>query len=83
MTNILYVKCNMKDSTSSRTIAIGDHFINKYLENNPDSKVTEVDLFASDIPGIDKDVFSAWNQLRQGKDFTALSDAQKTETLQN
>lgn len=77
MKKVLYVKCNMKDATSSRTISISDYFIKQYSETCPDTEITELDLFTGNIPGIDKDVFGAWGQLQQGGSFDSLSDVQK------
>ncbi|MGD9807201.1 MAG: FMN-dependent NADH-azoreductase [Deferribacterales bacterium] len=77
MKKVLYVKCNMKDSNSSRTIAISDEFIKNFSEKHPDAEVEELDLFSCELPGLDKDIFNAWGMLQQGKGFDELSDIQK------
>lgn len=77
MSNVLYIKCNMKDADSSRTLGISDHFVKKYREANPDANITELDLYTSDIPGIDKTVFDAWGALQKGGNFQDLSGEQK------
>lgn len=77
MSKLLYIKCNMKDDTSSRTIGISDYFLKKYAEKDPELEITEIDLFTGNIPGIDKDIFSAWGHLQKGNSFEDLSDVQK------
>lgn len=77
MKKILYVKCNMKDAASSRTIAISDSFIKTYSEKHPDALVEELDLFSCELPGLDKDIFSAYGLLMKGVGFNELSDVQK------
>lgn len=67
----------MKDAGSSRTINISDYFMKEFVKHNPDIEIQEIDLFAGDIPGIDRDVFDAWGMLQQGKSFDKLSDTQK------
>jgi FMN-dependent NADH-azoreductase len=44
---------------------------------NPDDDVIELDLYKTSVPMVDGDVLSAWNSLRAGVAWEALSAAQR------
>ncbi|MBU8906835.1 FMN-dependent NADH-azoreductase [Desertibacillus haloalkaliphilus] len=79
MTQVLYITAHPNDETQSYSMATGKAFINTYKEQNPDHEVVHIDLYQTDIPYIDVDVFNGWGKLRSGQDFDQLSAEEKTK----
>lgn len=79
MATVLYITAHPHDHQTSFSMAVGKEFIEEYREANPSDEVIHVDLFASDIPQIDADVFSGWGKLRAGSSFDQLSDSEKAK----
>lgn len=49
MNNILYIRANCRDSSTSTTTKIASSFIEEYLKNNPEDKITTLDLYKEEI----------------------------------
>lgn len=79
MATVLYVTAHPHDHQTSFSLAVGKEFIEAYREANPSDEVVHLDLYKSDIPQIDADVFSGWGKLRSGSAFDQLSDAEKAK----
>ncbi len=80
MSKVLYIKANPNLEEKSFSAIVGKAFLNCYLKEKPDDEVIELDLYAMDIPFIDRDVLSGWEKLRRGSgldDFT-LEEMAKT-----
>lgn len=73
MANILYISAHPLDESASNSVAVGRVFLQEYRKANPQDKVTELDLFESWIPFLDKDVFSGWGKLQSGVAYDQLS----------
>jgi len=73
MEKVLYITANPKEESMSYGLSVGREFINAYKQNNPQDEVTEIDLYKTDLPFIDEDVFSGWGKLQKGNEFTNLS----------
>jgi len=74
MANVLYVTCNLKSHEQSHSLTIGNEFLKKYIEKNPDDRIELLDLYRDHIQRIDIDVLNGWNKLRTGQAFASLSD---------
>lgn len=79
MATVLYITAHPHDHQTSFSMAVGKEFIDAYREANPSDEITRVDLYASDIPQIDADVFSGWGKLRSGSSFDELSDSERAK----
>lgn len=79
MATVLYITAHPHDHQTSFSMAVGKEFIEAYREANPSDEVIPVDLYASEIPQIDADVFSGWGKLRSGSSFDQLSDSEKSK----
>lgn len=77
MKKVLYVKCNARGLESSRSLVVSEYFLEQYKENNPDVEVEELDIFDTDIPRLDKEVFAARETLQGGGEFSQLSSSQQ------
>lgn len=45
MSNLLYIKANIKPEGESRTFQVSDFFIEEYLRFHPEDKVSFLDLY--------------------------------------
>ena len=79
MSTVLYITANPKSAQTSFSLAAGEAFIEKYQAANPSDEVVVLDLFKSNIPYIDEDVFSGWGKLAQGVAFNDLSEAEQSK----
>lgn len=79
MATVLYITAHPHDHQTSFSMAVGKAFIDAYREANPNDEIINVDLYKSDIPQIDADVFSGWGKLQSGSSFDQLSDAEKAK----
>jgi FMN-dependent NADH-azoreductase len=76
MAIVMYITAHPHDHQSSFSMAVGNEFIDAYREANPTDDVFYLDLYKSNIPHIDADVFSGWGKLRKGSSFDQLSEAE-------
>jgi len=74
---VLYITANPKAVEQSYCLAVGQAFIEAYRKEKPEDEVVELDLYRTQIPDIDTDVFSGWGKLQQGKSFDELSKDEK------
>ncbi|MGX6980179.1 FMN-dependent NADH-azoreductase [Vagococcus elongatus] len=77
MTKILVVKAHPLTGAESKSVAVADEFLKQYRKQNPDDTIEVLDLFASYIPEIDKDLLSAMYALGGGSSFDSLSVEQQ------
>lgn len=73
MAKILYITANPKTTATSFSLATGDAFIKQYAQVNPNDEIVHIDLFKTEVPLIDADVFNGWEKLGQGSALTDLS----------
>lgn len=69
MAEVLYITANPKSPEQSYGLAVGQAFIEAYRAARPDDVITHLDLFKSDIPTIDIDVFNGWDKLSHGEEL--------------
>jgi FMN-dependent NADH-azoreductase len=74
---ILYITSNPKTAEQSYSLSVGEAFLETYRTENPNDEIIKLDLYETDIPYIDTDVFSGWGKLQQGTAFDQLSADEK------
>ncbi|ASS74180.1 FMN-dependent NADH-azoreductase [Tumebacillus algifaecis] len=79
MATVLYITVNPKAEEESFSLSVGREFVNAYREANPNDEVIELDLYKTNIPLIDPDVFSGWGKLQSGAAFDALSSEEQAK----
>lgn len=77
MSTLLCIKAHPLDETTSASAAVSGVFIETYRDANPHDEVVVLDLYESDIPLLDRDVFSGWGKLRSGAGFESLSSEER------
>jgi FMN-dependent NADH-azoreductase len=77
MSKVLYIKANPKAEEQSFSLSVGRAFLDAYRAEKPSDEIVELDLYQTDIPHIDTDVFSGWGKLQQGSAFEELSPGEK------
>jgi FMN-dependent NADH-azoreductase len=77
MANLLYVTCNVRTRDRSRTLLLGNEFLEEYLRWNPEDDVQVLDLYRDSIQRIDQDVFSAWEQSEDGQNYALLAEDER------
>ncbi|MEW4307710.1 NAD(P)H-dependent oxidoreductase [Rossellomorea marisflavi] len=78
MTNVLYITAHPLSETESLSMAVGKEFFDTYKRSHPEDEIVHLDLYQSDIPFLDKDVFNGWEKLRSQ---ASLADLSTTERL--
>ncbi|MDQ0217795.1 FMN-dependent NADH-azoreductase [Peribacillus cavernae] len=73
MATVLYITAHPHDDTQSFSMAAGKAFVDSYREANPMDEIIHVDLYKTNIPQLDADIFSGWGKLRSGSQFDQLS----------
>ncbi|MFS0868942.1 FMN-dependent NADH-azoreductase [Paenibacillus xylanilyticus] len=71
MPTLLYITAHPHDHETSFSMATGQAFIEAYQESHPADEIVHLDLYRSNIPHIDADVFSGWGKLQSGSELTA------------
>ncbi|NUU60429.1 FMN-dependent NADH-azoreductase [Paenibacillus agri] len=79
MATVLYITANPNAQGASYSLTVGEEFVEAYRSANPNDEVIRLDLFQSDIPQLDADVFSGWGKLGAGTAFAELTDAEKAK----
>ncbi|MTV48219.1 FMN-dependent NADH-azoreductase [Heliobacillus mobilis] len=77
MAKVLYITANPKAEKESLSLTVGRTFLDTYRQKAPQDQILEIDLYHTDLPLIDPDVFSAWGKLQKGEDFERLSAEEK------
>jgi FMN-dependent NADH-azoreductase len=77
MTKVLYITANPKSVEDSYSLSVGKAFIDGYKKANPQDEITTIDLYKTEIPLIDEDVFSAWGKFAQGLSFEKLTSVEQ------
>ena len=73
MANLLYVTCNVRPQDRSRTLSLGNEFLEEYLSRNPRDEVQILDLYRDSVQRIDQDVLNALGRIeRSEEDYVLL-----------
>lgn len=73
MSKVLVVKSHPLSAKESRTLKGLDTFLTHYTARHPEDDIQIFDTFKEDLPEVNGDLLQAWNLLRTGADFSALS----------
>lgn len=73
MAKVLYITANPKPEEQSYSLRVGRAFLEAYRVAKPDDEITELDLYRTDVPYLDRDVFAGWDKLQQGMSFAQLT----------
>ncbi|MEH6892358.1 FMN-dependent NADH-azoreductase [Bacillus sp. JJ864] len=79
MSKILYITANPKTPDQSYGLSVGQAFLEVYRSEAPNDEIIELDLYKTNIPYIDADVFSGWGKLQQGTVFENLSAEEQSK----
>ena len=77
MTNLLYVTCNVRPQDRSRTLSLGNEFLEEYIRRNSKDEVQVLDLYRDSIQRVDQDVLNVWGRIERGEDYGLLSDGER------
>jgi FMN-dependent NADH-azoreductase len=77
MANLLYVTCNVRHQDRSRTLSLGNEFLEEYLRWHPQDEVQVLDLYRDSIQRVDQDVLNVWMRVERGEDYRFLSDGER------
>jgi FMN-dependent NADH-azoreductase len=79
MSNLLYVTCNVRPQDRSRTLSLGNEFLEEYLRRNPHDEVQVLDLYRDSIQRVDLDVLNVWWRIERGEDYGFVSDGERNK----
>ncbi|TVY08089.1 FMN-dependent NADH-azoreductase [Paenibacillus cremeus] len=79
MGKLLYITANPKADEQSFSLSVARAFLEAYRKEQPGDEIVELDLYQTNIPYIDTDVFSGWGKLQQGKAFDELSGDEQSK----
>ncbi|RBW71145.1 FMN-dependent NADH-azoreductase [Bacillus taeanensis] len=79
MQKLLYITANPKPVDQSFGLSVGEAFIKEYEQHNKNDQIIRLDLYNTNIPYIDTDVFSGWGKLQTGSAFEELSNEEKNK----
>ncbi|MBJ6364335.1 FMN-dependent NADH-azoreductase [Paenibacillus sp. GCM10012307] len=74
MATVLYITAHPFDNEEvSRSLTVGNAFVNAYREANPEDEIVHLDLYKANVPLLDADILSRWGQPPTGPAFEQLS----------
>lgn len=77
MTKLLVITAHPAPKEYSKSQQAAEKFVTTYLAQNPDTEVTNINLYDIDAPDVDPVVYSAFGQLMAGVSFESLSAEQQ------
>ena len=76
---LLYISCNSKPENLSSSKTIARIFIQKFIEENPDFDIEEVDLYKDYIPRLEYEYFAGRSALVENEALKQLDDHTQRE----
>lgn len=73
MAKVLYITAHPLTETESYSLTLGREFLDSYRQAAPDDEIVHLDLYKTEIPQIDADIFAGWGKLRKGADMAGLT----------
>ncbi|OLN21742.1 FMN-dependent NADH-azoreductase [Domibacillus antri] len=70
MSNVLFVKANSRPIDQSVSVQLYHAFLDSYKKENPSDTITELDLFAENLPYYDTDKINGMFKLSKGMELT-------------
>ncbi|GAA0240110.1 FMN-dependent NADH-azoreductase [Metaclostridioides mangenotii] len=83
MSKLLYVTVSPLTGEKSKSMNVGDHFLNDWKANHPNDNVETLDLFKGDIPFLNQDIFDAWSVLKSGESVYTLPKKDREKVRRN
>lgn len=77
MTNVLIVKAHPFEADKSSTVTVLDSFVSAYQQQHPEDTITKIDLYNTEVPEVNGTLLTAWDLLKSGTDFSALTAEQQ------
>lgn len=77
MSSLLYVTCNVRPPERSRTLTLGNAFLEEYQHLNPQDQVEMIDLYRDSIQRVDQDLLGAWERVEHGEEYVPFSDEER------
>lgn len=71
MSNVLFVKANNRPADQSVSVQLYNQFLASYKESHPQDEITELDLFAEQLPYYDNTLITGVYKAAQGYEATA------------
>ncbi|WP_339314354.1 FMN-dependent NADH-azoreductase [Paenibacillus sp. FSL R10-2734] len=71
MSKVLFIKANNRPAEQSVSVKLYNEFLENYKLNNPEDEITELDLFAEQLPYYDNTLITAMYKAAQGYELTA------------
>lgn len=71
MSNVLFIKANNRPAEQSVSVKLYNEFLENYKLNNPEDEITELDLFAEQLPYYDNTLITGMYKTAQGYELTA------------
>ncbi|GGA38677.1 FMN-dependent NADH-azoreductase [Paenibacillus physcomitrellae] len=81
MSHVLFIKANGRPAEQAVSVKLYESFLHSYKATHPEDAVTELDLFAADLPYYDNDMLTGLYKL--GNDIPATQAEQKAADLAN
>ncbi|MBT2293408.1 FMN-dependent NADH-azoreductase [Paenibacillus albidus] len=71
MSNVLFIKANNRPADQSVSVKLYNEFLGSYKESHPQDTVTELDLFAENLPYYDNTLITGMYKAAQGYEATS------------
>lgn len=81
MANVLFIKANNRPSDQSISVKLYDTFVSAYRARKSNDNITELDLFESELPYYNNEMFTAIFKLSKG--FEPTAEEQKAADIAN
>ncbi|WP_313637448.1 FMN-dependent NADH-azoreductase [Paenibacillus sp.] len=71
MSKVLFIKANNRPAEQSVSVKLYNEFLENYKLNSPEDEITELDLFAEQLPYYDNTLITGMYKAAQGYELTA------------
>ncbi|MBW7452858.1 FMN-dependent NADH-azoreductase [Paenibacillus sepulcri] len=76
---VLYITANPSSVEGSFSLSVAKEFLDAYHAANPNDDIYHIDLFQSEIPFLDSEIFGAWGKLQSGTAFEQLTASEQAK----
>ena len=76
MSTLLAIKAHPLNGDQSTSMKVFEYFLDAYKAAHPEDTIEVLDVFEANLPEVDKTLLTAWDRLKKGEDFNALSAEQ-------
>ncbi|KAA9006482.1 FMN-dependent NADH-azoreductase [Paenibacillus spiritus] len=71
MSKVLFIKANNRPAEQAVSVKLYEEFLNAYRTSHPEDEITELDLFAAELPYYDHSILTALYKEANGLELTA------------